>query len=70
MALPLGAQEYKIAVVGLVHSHVWGHLRTMVQGKVAKLVGVSEPNPELVAEAKKSRRSRQSFLSGLQQDAG
>jgi predicted dehydrogenase len=54
ITLPLGAQEYKIAVVGLVHSHVWGHLRTMVEGKTAKLVGVSEPNPELVAEAKKA----------------
>lgn len=54
MALPLGAQEYKIAVIGLVHSHVWGHLHTMVEGKVAKLVGVSEPNQELVAEAKKA----------------
>jgi len=53
-ALPLGAQEYKIAVIGLVHSHVWGHLHTMVEGKVAKLVGVSEPNSELVAEAKKA----------------
>ena len=48
------SHKYKIAVVGLVHSHVWGHLHTMVEGKVAKLVGVSEPNPELVAEAKKT----------------
>ena len=54
MSVPAGAQEYKIAVVGLVHSHVWGHLHTMVEGKVAKLVGVSEPNPELVTEAKKA----------------
>ena len=45
---------YKIAVVGLIHSHVWGHLRTMVEGKSATLVGVAEPNPELVAEAKKA----------------
>lgn len=44
---------YKIAVVGLVHSHVWGHLSTMSAGQSAQLVGVSEPNPELVAEAKK-----------------
>ena len=52
----VGAQQpqYKIAVVGLVHSHVWGHLATMVAGKSATLVGVSEPNPELVAEAKKA----------------
>ncbi len=51
---PSTAPDYKIAVIGLVHAHVWGHLETMVAGKTAKLVGVSEPNPELVAEAKKS----------------
>jgi predicted dehydrogenase len=50
---PLRAQEYKIAVIGLVHAHVWGHLKTMVDGKVAKLVGVAEPNSELTAEAQK-----------------
>jgi predicted dehydrogenase len=46
--------RYKIAVVGLVHSHVWGHLATMVEGKTATLVGISERNPELIAEAKKA----------------
>jgi predicted dehydrogenase len=51
LAGSLGAQEYKIAVIGLVHSHVWGHLRTMIDGKSATLVGVSEPNQELAAEA-------------------
>ena len=45
--------EHTIAVVGLVHSHVWGHLGKMVQGKPARLVGVAETAPELVAEAKK-----------------
>jgi len=51
----LTAQEpYKIAVIGLVHSHAWGRLRTMVQGKSAQLVGVAEPNEELRAEAKKA----------------
>lgn len=54
LTLQLSAQDYKIAVIGLVHAHVWGHLHTMVDGKTAKLVGVAEPNPELVAEAKKA----------------
>jgi predicted dehydrogenase len=45
---------YKIAVVGLVHAHAWGRLRAMVQGKSAQLVGVAEPNAELLAEAKKA----------------
>jgi predicted dehydrogenase len=55
ICLPLAAQQpanYKIAVVGLVHSHVWGHLKTIMDGKTAQLVGVAEPNPELIAEAK------------------
>lgn len=57
LCIPLLAQEspkYKIAVVGLVHSHVWGHLAVMAQGKSSTLVGVSEPNPDLVAEAEKA----------------
>lgn len=52
--MPLLAQDYKIAVVGLVHSHVWGHLPKMVgPGASAKLVGIAEPNSELTAEARK-----------------
>ena len=44
---------YKIAVIGLVHSHAWGRLRAILQGKSAQFVGVAEPNEELRAEAKK-----------------
>src|SRR4051794_829623 len=53
LALPLAAQDYKIAIIGLVHSHVWGHLPNMLKGENAKLVGIAETIPELVAEAKK-----------------
>lgn len=53
-AVSLGAQEPTIAVVGLVHSHVWGHLGRMIKGETAaRLVGIAESNPELAAEAKK-----------------
>jgi predicted dehydrogenase len=52
-ALPICAQDYKIAVVGLIHSHVWGHLQTMIDGKAAKLVGITEPNQDLASEAKR-----------------
>jgi scyllo-inositol 2-dehydrogenase (NADP+) len=51
--LPLGAEPYKMAVIGLVHSHVWGHLPRMIKSDAVKLVGIAERNPELVAEAKK-----------------
>ncbi len=50
----IAQQPYKIAVVGLVHSHVWGHLRDMVKNDPAQLVGVAEPIQELVEEAKKA----------------
>jgi predicted dehydrogenase len=53
LALPAFGAEHTIAVVGLVHSHVWGHLNKIVSGDPAKLVGVAETEPELVAEAKK-----------------
>ncbi|MGH9720128.1 MAG: Gfo/Idh/MocA family protein [Bryobacteraceae bacterium] len=47
------AADYTIAVAGLVHSHVWGHIGGMIKGDPAKLVGVAETVPELVAEAKR-----------------
>lgn len=52
-ALPAMGAEHTIAVVGLVHSHVWGHLGKMVKGEPARLVGVAETSQELVAEAQK-----------------
>jgi predicted dehydrogenase len=44
----------KIAVIGLVHAHAWGRLRSILQSKSAQLVGVAEPVAELQAEAKKA----------------
>jgi predicted dehydrogenase len=49
---PAAAQELKIAVVGLVHSHVWGHLSKMVKNDPARLVGVAETEKELVEQAR------------------
>ena len=53
LLLPAFAAEHTIAVVGLVHSHVWGHLKEVLPGQPARLVGVAETEPELVAEAEK-----------------
>ena len=58
LTLPAFAQDYKIAVIGLVHSHVWGHLDRMIKGDPAKLVGITETEPELIAEAKKAGLDR------------
>src|ERR1700756_3443164 len=51
-ALPALAQPYKIAIIGLVHSHYGGQLPRMVRSQQVKLVGIAETIPELVAEAK------------------
>ena len=45
---------YKMAVVGLVHSHVWGHLSDMIKSQEIAFVGVAEPNKALQAEAVKA----------------
>lgn len=51
LALPVCAQQYKMAVVSLMHAHVWLHLGTMLQGDKVKLVGVAETRPELLQRA-------------------
>ena len=53
-ALPAAAQQYKIAVIGLIHAHVWGHLPKMIKGDSARLVAIAEPNKDLQEEAKKA----------------
>lgn len=63
LALPLAAQEYKMAIIGLEHSHVWGHLGTMLKSQEIKLVGIAEANPELVAEAKKRGATDVAYFS-------
>jgi predicted dehydrogenase len=64
LCVPLAAQEYKIAVVGMVHSHVWGHLNDMIKGNTpAKLVGIAEPKEDLVAEAKKMGAADDLFVA-------
>ena len=54
LAIPLAAQDYKIAIIGMVHGHVWGHLKPMLDGKDVKLVGIAETNPDLVAYVAKA----------------
>ncbi|MBI5084895.1 MAG: Gfo/Idh/MocA family oxidoreductase [Acidobacteria bacterium] len=53
LALPLAAQQPTIALIGLRHSHTWGHLESIVKSSPAKLVAISETDPELIAEARK-----------------
>ncbi len=54
LAVPAAAQQYKIAVVSMLHAHVWLHLGTMLKGEQVKLVGVSETRPELLERAKRT----------------
>ena len=58
-----GAAEYKMAVIGMVHGHVWGHLGTMLKGEHARLVGIAETEPELIAAAKKRGAESVPFFS-------
>ncbi|MBZ5580748.1 MAG: Gfo/Idh/MocA family oxidoreductase [Acidobacteriia bacterium] len=51
--LPAAAQPSKIAVIGLLHGHVWGHLPALVKSSDVKLVGIAETVPDLIAEARR-----------------
>src|SRR5436853_6838401 len=53
IASPVLAQEPTIAIIGMVHSHVWGQIDRMIRGDPAKLVGIAETAPDLIDEAKK-----------------
>ena len=54
MTLPLVlAAKTKIAFVGLKHSHCWRQLQNVATIPEADFVGVAEPEPELIQEAKK-----------------
>jgi predicted dehydrogenase len=52
-AIPAMAQQYKIAIIGLVHAHYGGNLPRILKNPDVKLVGIAETIPDLVAEAKK-----------------
>ncbi|HYM13263.1 MAG TPA: Gfo/Idh/MocA family oxidoreductase [Bryobacterales bacterium] len=68
--LLLGAQSLgvrpRLAVVGLVHSHVWGHLAHMAEMSEANLVGIADPHQDLVEEARK-RAPHAAFFSDYKQ---
>lgn len=51
LAVPACAEQYKMAVVSLMHAHVCLHLGTMLRGETVKLVGVAETRPELLHRA-------------------
>jgi predicted dehydrogenase len=51
-ALPAVAQDYKIAIIGLVLSHYGSNLPAIVKNQQVRLVGIAETIPDLVAEAK------------------
>lgn len=48
------SQTPKVAIIGLGHSHVWGHLGRILKRDQVQLVGVAEPDAALAGEAKKS----------------
>ncbi len=54
LALPLSAQQYKMAIVSGLHAHVWAPLKQVLNSDQVKFVGFAETLPELVAQAKKT----------------
>ena len=57
-ALPALAQPYKIAVIGLIHSHEGTYVPRMTRSEQVKLVGIAETIPELVTQAKEKQGAK------------
>ena len=57
-ALPALAQPYKIAVIGLVHSHEGTYVPRMTRSEQVKLVGIAETIPDLVSLAKERQGAK------------
>jgi predicted dehydrogenase len=57
-ALPALAQPYKVAVIGLIHSHEGTWLPRMARSPQIKLVGIAETIPELVQQAKERQGAK------------
>ena len=57
-ALPALAQPYKIAVIGLIHSHEGTYVPRMTRSEQVKLVGIAESIPELVSLAKERQGAK------------
>ncbi len=53
LCVPLAAQQATISLIGLRHSHTWGHLERLAKSSPAKLIAIAETDPELVTEARK-----------------
>ena len=53
LALPLAAQQYKIAIAGLGHAHVNSHLARILKSDEVKLVGIWETEPSVIEQAQK-----------------
>src|ERR1039458_3468632 len=49
LSWPLAAQQYKLALVGLNHDHVWAQLPTILSDKSVKVVGIAETLPDRIA---------------------
>jgi predicted dehydrogenase len=52
----------RVAIVGLVHDHVVGFLRTLPQHPEVELVGIAEPDPALAAKYGKKYMLPQSLF--------
>jgi predicted dehydrogenase len=46
--------RFRLAIIGLVHSHAWGHLRNIAKMEGVELVGIAEPAAALRDEAAKA----------------
>jgi predicted dehydrogenase len=53
----------RLAIIGLNHDHVWGLLKDITKVPQAELIAIADPNPELIAKAKRQVPATVKFYS-------
>jgi len=59
----LAEEKFRLGVIGLTHSHAWGHLRAAAQAPDVELVGVADPHEDLWEEARRVSKLQLKFYS-------
>ncbi len=59
LSWPVVAQQYKLALVGLNHDHVWPQLGAILKNDQVTLVGIAETIPDRIARAEREETNQQ-----------
>jgi predicted dehydrogenase len=55
--------KLRVGVIGLIHDHVWSHLKQLIETPLGDLIAVADPNQELLDKVQSDFNCQQVFAS-------